>query len=128
MTQIRQENLKILSSKYKNQREFADLLDKTPGYISQLKIGSCPFGEKAARNIEKLMGKPIGWMDTDHESSASEATDSFYDIYKALNPENKKMIETMMLSLFSTQEKVLTAPTKNAGGGKAQATHERHEA
>ena len=117
MTQIRQENLKILCSGYKNQAAFAEFLDKTPGYVSQLLIGACKFGEKAARNIEKVTGKPDGWMDTDHENSANDAIDNFIDIYKALSPENKKMIETMMLSLFTTQEKTLTTPAPHVWGG-----------
>ncbi len=76
MSEIRQENLKILSSGFKTQRAFADALDATPGYISQLMIGSCKFGEKAARKIERAIGMPIGWLDVLHGIDSTDYIDS----------------------------------------------------
>ncbi len=65
MSKIRQANLKILKEGFKNQRAFADAIDATPGYVSQLLIGACPFGEKAARKIELQLNKPVKWLDED---------------------------------------------------------------
>ena len=50
--EIRQQNFKILRGEFKSQRAFADAIEATPGYVSQLLIGSCKFGEKTARKIE----------------------------------------------------------------------------
>ncbi|MEY3881057.1 MAG: hypothetical protein RIQ94_1853 [Pseudomonadota bacterium] len=124
MTEIRQENLKILSSGFKNQRAFADALEATPGYISQLLIGSCKFGEKAARKIEVLTGKPNGWMDTPHDG-AIKITDGFYDAYKSLSAEQQKQIDQYIAFIASQapektpkpENKLLTPMPENAGGG-----------
>ncbi len=48
----------------KSQRELAKLIDKTPGYVSEMLKGA-PIGENAARTIEQKLGKPAAWLDVD---------------------------------------------------------------
>lgn len=67
--EIRRHNLKLLSEKFESQRAFADALDVTPGYASQLLLGACKFGEKAARKIELQLKKPPLWLDVLHEDN-----------------------------------------------------------
>ncbi len=64
---LRIENLKLLIVKYdNNQAKLSVALDETPGYISQLKLGTRPINEKTARKIEKKLSLPADWMDHEH--------------------------------------------------------------
>ena len=89
--EIRQLNLKHLADEFKNQRAFADAIESTPGYVSQLIIGSCSFGEKAARKIERLLNLPNLWMDTIHENKneTSQASTIKLDNNLTTGPENR---------------------------------------
>ena len=78
LSEIRQINLKSLKESFKNQRAFADAIDSSPGYVSQLIIGTGSFGEKAARKIERLLNLPTYWMDVSHD----DAIDSTFTVIK----------------------------------------------
>lgn len=53
--EIRRKNLNKIALECGSQREFADKLDQTPGYINQLLSGHRSIGEKAARKIERTL-------------------------------------------------------------------------
>lgn len=66
MPSKRRENLSLLIGRYDKEKDFANAINVSPGYLTQLKRGK-PDGrditEKTARKIEKLLGLPDGWMD-----------------------------------------------------------------
>jgi transcriptional regulator with XRE-family HTH domain len=55
MSEIRQHNLQKIADKFESQRELADALDTTPGYINQLLSGHRAIGEKSARKFEEKL-------------------------------------------------------------------------
>ncbi len=123
MQEIRQHNLKILRDEFKTQRAFADAIDATPGYVSQLLIGSCKFGEKTARKIEGFLGRPDGWLDDPQDI---EPVSPFYKIFESLSREQKKQVEDYVRFIASQSQestqptpeiKPLTNQAPNAGGG-----------
>lgn len=64
---IRRENLTLLLTEYrrdgKTQADFARALDVEPAYVSQLVTGVREIGDKTGRKVERVAGKPEGWMD-----------------------------------------------------------------
>jgi len=66
MSEIRLINFKKLANGFGSQRELADAVDKSPAYINHLLTGHRKIGEKTARQIEKLLNLPRGWMDMEH--------------------------------------------------------------
>lgn len=106
LSEIRRHNLKKLSEQFESQRAFADALDVTPGYASQLLLGSCKFGEKAARKIELQLKKPPGWLDVLHDT---EGNGDYIDSYAikekglSLNGQlyNIKQLEVMTVSVIA---------------------------
>ncbi|MCX7083925.1 MAG: S24 family peptidase [Methylococcales bacterium] len=91
MKEIRQNNLKMLADGFKNQRAFADAIESTPGYVSQLIIGTCSFGEKVARKIEKLLNLPDNYMDVIHDQKLEDLklNKIFFDNNLTVGPDNK---------------------------------------
>jgi len=73
------------------QQEFAQALKIHPSLWSLLKSGKRQVGDKLARQIERLMDKPIGWLDLVHGAnpSPSDAEQAFLDLalraYRATN-------------------------------------------
>jgi len=67
--QIRLENLIELRSKFRFQRQFAQHLKKSDNQVSQWfgQSSARSIGSTNAREVEEIMGKPIGWLDNDHE-------------------------------------------------------------
>ena len=53
---------------------FAEMLAIQPSYWSQLKSRSRQIGEKLARQFERRMRKPYGWMDVAHGPGEAAAT------------------------------------------------------
>ena len=106
MSEIRKQNLQILAASFKTQRAFADALDATPGYVSQLLIGVGSFGEKVARKIEGLLDIPEGWLDVLHESetvlSEEPEKNDTLDLTK-LTAENRLLVEIMYINLLKGQ-------------------------
>jgi hypothetical protein len=64
--QIRLENLRILRSTVKTQSGFADTVQSTSPYVSQLLAGRQPIGTNFSRRVEKAFSLEEGWMDVDH--------------------------------------------------------------
>lgn len=56
-----------LAEKYGSLRELADATDAAPGTLSQIKNETRQMGAKLARQFERKLELPRGWMDTlDH--------------------------------------------------------------
>jgi hypothetical protein len=60
---IRRRRLAMLESELGGQSELINKTGLAQSYLSNLKHGRNKFGEKAARKIEKLSGKPYLWLD-----------------------------------------------------------------
>jgi len=76
MQTIRIENLKAIANTYESQKELADDLDYTPGYINHLLVGHRNIGEKVARKIEASLRKPHGWLDVDRSEAQKPASNA----------------------------------------------------
>jgi hypothetical protein len=50
---------------------FAERLQIQPSYWSQIKGRSRQIGERLARQFERCMHKPFGWMDVRHDAPAA---------------------------------------------------------
>jgi transcriptional regulator with XRE-family HTH domain len=55
ITEIRLENFKKIAATFKSQRELADTLGESTGYINQLLHGKRGIGEKVARKFEEKL-------------------------------------------------------------------------
>jgi hypothetical protein len=72
IAEIRLSNLRGLVSRYKSQREFADVVETSPAYISQTLNKTLArgkprsIGSDFARKIEEKLGLDHGWMDQLH--------------------------------------------------------------
>lgn len=81
---VRLENLETLVKQAGTADALAERCGLSAEYISQIrnravdkKTGKARnLGSQAARKLEAGMGKPTGWMDTNHSNLASEAKDS----------------------------------------------------
>lgn len=60
---VRRRRLAQLQSELGGQTELIQATGLAQSYISGLIRGRNPFGEKAARKIEKLTGRPYLWLD-----------------------------------------------------------------
>lgn len=60
---VRRRRLAQLQSELGSQTELIHVTGLAQSYVSGLIRGRNPFGEKAARKIEKLTGKPYLWLD-----------------------------------------------------------------
>lgn len=64
--EIRKANLTALLSQSVNQRAFAEMIETSPAYVSQMNTGHRKIGNDLARRIEKNLSLPQNWMDQDH--------------------------------------------------------------
>jgi SOS-response transcriptional repressor LexA len=83
---IRKANLAVVLDNLKmTQAEFAELIDTSASYLSQIKKGVRPngdaqnIGNKLARKIEEAAKMPFGWMDENHSHSV-QSTVLRYDL------------------------------------------------
>ena len=61
--QTRRRRFAELEREVGGQSELIRITGLAQAYVSNLKTGHTSFGEKAARKIEKLAGKPYLWLD-----------------------------------------------------------------
>lgn len=106
MPEIRQHNLKLLSSEFDSQRAFADALDATPAYINHLLTGYRKIGEKTARKYEKALGKPCYWMDLRHDNDSDAEHIGSYEIKESGlslsgQPYNIEKLEVMTVPVIA---------------------------
>ncbi|OUL25863.1 hypothetical protein BV378_14095 [Nostoc sp. RF31YmG] len=69
--EIRLANLLALKAGFPSERQFAIKLNKQPNQVNQWfgKGAARAIQSESAREVEKLMGKPVGWLDNDHSQS-----------------------------------------------------------
>lgn len=79
---VRHDNLLTLISEFGTIAKLAFKIEKSPTQISQLKNRAVntkgrgkprAIGDDLAREIEQKLGKPLGWMDTNHKTLESNA-------------------------------------------------------
>ncbi len=93
------------------EQAFAARLEISPSMWSQIK-SSRPIGDKLARQIEQHQGKPAGWLDMPHASTApTPAEQAFLDLalqaWRATNSAGRKGLRLQLRALTqaaSTQE------------------------
>jgi len=66
--EIRLANLRALRAEFKSERQFAIHLNKSANQVNQWfgKGSARAISSETAREVEAIMKKPIGWLDTDH--------------------------------------------------------------
>ena len=69
---LRKENLQALADRYGGATNLAVKLGQSKSWISQLigRNSSRQLGDSAARNIEKILGLSVGWLDSTHRKSS----------------------------------------------------------
>lgn len=73
--ETRKSNLIRLIKEAGTQASLSKTIDLDVGYISQMKNGTRPIGEKTARKIEEGLGLYQGWMDQNHDDSGATVSD-----------------------------------------------------
>lgn len=82
MNEIRIKNLRLIAEEVGGLGRLAEAMEADPSFISQL-IGKNPsknIGRNTARKAEAAAGKPVGWLDADHD-----ATSLNRDLLNAIN-------------------------------------------
>ncbi|MEO4030094.1 hypothetical protein ABH313_18890 [Chromobacterium vaccinii] len=74
--QIRLRNLQELIAGFETANQFADTVQTSPAYLSQILSDKHPanVGDALARKIEKNLDLPRGWMDTCHVATHAQPT------------------------------------------------------
>lgn len=85
------------------EQAFAATLQISPSMWSQIKSAR-PIGDKLARQIETLCGKPAGWLDEEQASSApTPAEAAFLDLalaaYRATNAAGRKVLREQLKAI-----------------------------
>ena len=121
VTEIRRLKLKKLELEYGSQVVLAEVIELSTARVNHLLTGQRNIGEKAARKIELLIKKPIGWLDT-LESDLQQTNHNGYLEQANLTPEQLALIKGMIAQFEQTnpakaEHKALTSPAENVGGG-----------
>ncbi len=123
---IRRANLKRLLEEVGGERGAAAELARLSGVkapiISQLRRPTFypdgrerAMGSNVARQLEKAMGKPLGWMDQDHEVGARSIEEAeFIRTFRALAPHQ----QNALAALASTMVKDSSPPPGDTTEGK----------
>ena len=82
------------------EQAFAQTLQMSPSMWSQIK-SSRPIGDKLARQIESLCGKPNGWLDEGHEPQGLSAGEQQFlamalNAWRSTNAEGRKRLKLLM--------------------------------
>jgi hypothetical protein len=85
------------------EQAFAASLQISPSMWSQVKSAR-PIGDKLARQIEALTGKPVGWMDESREPAVLTAGEkAFLDLslraWRATNSAGRKNLRSLMTAV-----------------------------
>lgn len=118
ITEIRRLNLRKLEQEYGSQVALSEVIELSAARVNHLLTGQRNIGEKAARKIEQLIKKPSGWLDSDQ----LQPNYNGYLESANLTPEQLQVVKLMISQFEQTnpvkpQNKSLTAPAENVGGG-----------
>ncbi len=121
ITEIRRLNLRKLEQEYGSQVALSEVIELSAARVNHLLTGQRNIGEKAARKIEQLIKKPSGWLDSDQ----LQPNYNGYLESANLTPEQLQVVKLMISQFEQTnpvkpQNKSLTAPAENVGGGVKQ--------
>lgn len=95
----REEKLKkIIQDQFEdNQAEFARAISRSPAQVNQWLNGYRKIGDAVALHIEKSLGLPIGWMDTNNSSINFKYNDDIvklkFDHVIMIRPFNLKILD-----------------------------------
>ena len=86
------------------EQAFAATLQISPSMWSQIK-SSRPIGDKLARQIESMAGRPAGWLDEERRSTSPTAAElAFVELalsaYRATNAAGRKALRQHLQSLL----------------------------
>ena len=93
--QVRRQNLVLLVGTG-SWAEFARRVDTDPNHLYTVKNGHRNLGMELARRIEKVVGKPRGWMDHQH---IDEVTEQITAEINALPADKKRVVLEMIRAL-----------------------------
>lgn len=109
MRDVRQHNfLRLLREYPGKQREFADLIDESPSFVSQWKGGGRPIPDDTARKIEVASGKPHLWLDELHDGEIGVASAHtrkrarLRQLLEAVPEENLEALELLISGLSAS--------------------------
>jgi transcriptional regulator with XRE-family HTH domain len=106
ITEVRLANFKKIAGTYKTQREFADALNESAGYVNQLLHGKRGIGEKVARKIEESLRMPRGALDV--EQVSTEAIEFQSPAVAPIEVTSEELgVINLLRDLTSTQRKKL---------------------
>jgi len=66
--EVRRERLRSFIKQFKSTADFAREFELEPSYLSQILTEHRNLGEKAARKLERSIGKPPKWLDIEEQS------------------------------------------------------------
>jgi hypothetical protein len=128
IAQVRRANLNLLLQEVGEGRGAAAKLATITGVkapiISQLRrVTYYPngvertMGDDVARQLERHMAKPVGWMDHPHESTHGEDEAMFLRMYRALTPEQREEL-ARLAGLFSKSNRGIDGEAAALDGPK----------
>ncbi len=87
------------------EQAFAAMLQISPSMWSQIK-SSRPIGDKLARQIEALTGRPAGWLDAEHlPASPTPAEAAFLELalaaWRATNSAGRKALREQLKAVVA---------------------------
>lgn len=106
--EIRLENLEKLVAQAGSADALAKAAGMSPEYISQIRNRAIDnktgrernLGNQAARRLENGMGKPIGWMDTIHDSAGGKDSPPNTWPFKRIDEAKVRSLDPERLSAF----------------------------
>ncbi|WP_080401885.1 hypothetical protein [Burkholderia ubonensis] len=122
--QIRRDNLKIIESEHGGPAAAATAIGMSHSQFTNLRDGAKDSktgrarGMRAmtARKIEQTIGKPLGWLDTDHSAAASANSPADPPAgWDQLNPGQRAQVESFIGWLLTQP---ITPPTNTPSGSK----------
>lgn len=90
------------------EQAFAATLQISPSMWSQIK-SSRPIGDKLARQIEVMTGRPAGWLDTERKgASPTPAETAFLELalaaWRATNSSGRKALREQLKAVLANSE------------------------
>lgn len=91
MKEIRRANLRALVSRYDRVEDFAEQVDTSASYISQIfsEKTKADVGDRLARKIERRLDLPVRWMDFPHGNQVAQLLNEGYEVPGHVGPSFK---------------------------------------